>query len=338
MGDLKFSSLNVRGLGEVSKRKEIFNWLRKKKFSIYMLQEVHCTEKNIHLWTAEWGYKALFSCCASNKAGTCILFNNNFHLQITKTRSDPNGRFIICDICTNGKNITLCNLYAPNEDKPDFFRDIAIYLQDFQCDEIIIGGDFNLVMDVSKDKKGGRASTHKNSLEEVKGICETWDVVDIWRVLNPEEERYTWRQKNLQIQCRLDFLLISQSLINNVNTVDIVPGYKTDHSMVTMEITTNANPRGPGFWKLNTSFLSDIDYISKIKDTIQQTKNEYSNDPFVSPALLWEMIKLKVRESSLYYSKERKKKSAIQEDEIERTIAAIEIKLEDKNIEAKQRE
>ena len=338
MGDLKFSSLNVRGLGEVSKRKEIFNWLRKKKFSIYMLQEVHCTEKNIHLWTAEWGYKALFSCCASNKAGTCILFNNNFHLQITKTRSDPNGRFIICDICTNGKNITLCNLYAPNEDKPDFFRDIAIYLQDFQCDEIIIGGDFNLVMDVSKDKKGGRASTHKNSLEEVKGICETWDVVDIWRVLNPEEERYTWRQKNLQIQCRLDFLLISQSLINNVNTVDIVPGYKTDHSMVTMEITTNANPRGPSFWKLNTSFLSDIDYISKIKDTIQQTKNEYSNDPFVSPALLWEMIKLKVRESSLYYSKERKKKSALQEDEIERTIAAIEIKLEDKNIEVKQRE
>ena len=338
MGDLKFSSLNVRGLGEVSKRKEIFNWLRKKKFSIYMLQEVHCTEKNIHLWTAEWGYKALFSCCASNKAGTCILFNNNFHLQITKTRSDPNGRFIICDICTNGKNITLCNLYAPNEDKPDFFRDIAIYLQDFQCDEIIIGGDFNLVMDVSKDKKGGRASTHKNSLEEVKGICETWDVVDIWRVLNPEEERYTWRQKNLQIQCRLDFLLISQSLINNVNTVDIVPGYKTDHSMVTMEITTNANPRGPGFWKLNTSFLSDIDYISKIKDTIQQTKNEYSKDPFVSPALLWEMIKLKVRESSLYYFKERKKKSALQEDEIERTIAAIEIKLEDKNIEAKQRE
>ena len=338
MGDLKFSSLNVRGLGEVSKRKEIFNWLRKKKFSIYMLQEVHCTEKNIHLWTAEWGYKALFSCCASNKAGTCILFNNNFHLQITKTRSDPNGRFIICDICTNGKNITLCNLYAPNEDKPDFFRDIAIYLQDFQCDEIIIGGDFNLVMDVSKDKKGGRASTHKNSLEEVKGICETWDVVDIWRVLNPEEERYTWRQKNLQIQCRLDFLLISQSLINNVNTVDIVPGYKTDHSMVTMEITTNANPRGPGFWKLNTSFLSDTDYISKIKDTIQQTKNEYSNNPFVSPALLWEMIKLKVRESSLYYSKERKKKSALQEDEIERTIAAIEIKLEDKNIEAKQRE
>ena len=36
-----------------------------------------------------------------------------------------------------------------------FFRDISNYLQDFQCDEIIIGGDFSLVMDIKKDKRGG---------------------------------------------------------------------------------------------------------------------------------------------------------------------------------------
>ena len=103
-----------------------------------MQQEVHCTENNVHQWMAEWGYKALFSCCSSNKAGTCILFNLN------ETRSDPNDRFIICDIKTKGTIFTVCNLYAPNEDKPEFFRDISNYLQDFQCDEIIIGSDFNL--------------------------------------------------------------------------------------------------------------------------------------------------------------------------------------------------
>jgi len=96
---------------------------------------------------------------------------------------------------TNGTIFTLCNLYAPDEDKPEFFRDISNYLQDFQCDEIIIGSDFNLVMDINKNKKGGRPCTHKNSLEEVKSICATWNVLDIWRVLNQEEERYTWRRK-----------------------------------------------------------------------------------------------------------------------------------------------
>ena len=42
--DLKICSLNVRGLGERLKRRETFNWLRAKKFSIYLLQETHCSE------------------------------------------------------------------------------------------------------------------------------------------------------------------------------------------------------------------------------------------------------------------------------------------------------
>ena len=40
MSTITISSLNVRGLGNNDKRREIFQWLRKEKFSIYMLQEV----------------------------------------------------------------------------------------------------------------------------------------------------------------------------------------------------------------------------------------------------------------------------------------------------------
>ena len=34
---------------------------------------------------------------------------------------DPKGRFIISDVSINGKCITLANVYAPNEDDPNFF-------------------------------------------------------------------------------------------------------------------------------------------------------------------------------------------------------------------------
>ena len=37
----------------------MFNWLRAKKFSIYLLQEVHCSENTAAIWSAEWGYKTL---------------------------------------------------------------------------------------------------------------------------------------------------------------------------------------------------------------------------------------------------------------------------------------
>ena len=124
-------------------------------------------------------------------------------------------------------------------------------------------------------------------------------------------------------------------MVSKVNTSDIVPGYETDHSMITMAITTNSNPRGLGFWRLNTSFLSENNYVTKIQNTIKETKNEQANNPSVSPVLLWEMIKLKVREASLSYAKQRKKERA---DEIEKTVTTLERTIEDKNIDGQLRE
>ena len=116
-----------------------------------MLQEVHCSEGTTDTWTCEWGYKALFNGCSSSKAGVCILFNNNFNLQIHNVFSDRNGRFIICDIVADSKRLTVANIYAPNEDDPNFFHFFFNHLSSFRGEEIIIGGDFNLVLDVKKD-------------------------------------------------------------------------------------------------------------------------------------------------------------------------------------------
>ena len=152
--DLRIGSINTRGLGDgLIKRREIFNWLKRKNMSMYYIQEAHCTEDSIHDWRAEWGYQALFSCCSSNKASVAILFNNHFSFQLSKVYIDPKGRFIICDLTTNGKHITVANLYAPNEDDPNFFISVFSQLLDFKGEEIIVGGDFNLVLDVDKDKK-----------------------------------------------------------------------------------------------------------------------------------------------------------------------------------------
>ena len=98
--DLKIASLNVRGIVDNKKRREI---LRTKKYSMYMLQEVHCSNDMTDIWCAEWGYKSLFSCCSSRKPGVSILFNNNFQMHILGTFIDPEGRFIICDLRADGK-------------------------------------------------------------------------------------------------------------------------------------------------------------------------------------------------------------------------------------------
>ena len=208
-----------------------------KKFGIFFLQEVHCTKEKERLWSSEWGFSAIFSSVSSSSAGVCILFNNNFQFEIKKQFSDPDGRFILVDLKLENKTITLGNIYAPNDDNPNFFKNVLSHLLSFECEDIILGGDFNLVLDVQNDKKGGRLTTHKSSLKEVQNIINSLDLIDIWRVSNPDIKRFTGRRSkpenseyiNLiktaitevaneyQNNTEVDALLLLQSQLNTQN-------------------------------------------------------------------------------------------------------------------------
>ena len=63
--------------------------------------------------------------------------------------------------------------------------------------------------------------------------------------------------------------------MGNVASADILPGFKRDHSLITLDIFLHSNPRGRGFWKLKTSFLTDTDYIAITNLIIGQTQKEY---------------------------------------------------------------
>ncbi|PJE77964.1 hypothetical protein CI610_03103 [invertebrate metagenome] len=72
----------------------------------------------------------------------------------------------------------------------------------------------------------------------------------------------------------------------------MIPGYKTDHSAITLQIIIADFKRGRGFWKFNNSLLKDTLYINKVKETILKTKQEYalpvyniSNIPEIDPSM-----------------------------------------------------
>ena len=105
---------------------------------------------------------------------------------------------------------------------------------------------------------------------------------------------------------------------------DIFPGFKTDYSMVTLNVALHSNPRGKGLWKLNTSLLSEMRYVQEIKTTIDSTVIQYKDDTSVNPALLWEMIKLKVREKSTSHAAYENVVTRKREEMLEREIALLE--------------
>ena len=148
-----------------------------------------------------------------------LSLNNNFEFQILKQLSDPEGRFVIADVKTEGKFLTLANIYAPNDNNPTFFKNVLNQLISFDCGEIVLGGDYNLVLELEKDRIGGNPTTHKKSLKEVLYIPNLLDLLDIWRIFNPDAVKeshilgctqrnnyYNKRKYLIQFLCfRLDF-------------------------------------------------------------------------------------------------------------------------------------
>ena len=68
--------------------------------------------------------------------------------------------------------------------------------------------------------------------------------------------------------------------------------------------------------------------MDKICAQIREVQQEYQGENSISPVLLWEMIKLKVREKSISYAVRKNKSILRREEDIEQSIAQLEGEIE----------
>ena len=105
----------------------------------------------------------------------------------------------------NKKNI-LVNIYGPNEDKPQFYKNLKQKIHEFECDNVVICGDWNLVTDPSIDTENYKNINNPNARSEVLHFIKDMDYMDAWRFLNEEKRGFTWKRLNPEKkQARLDY-------------------------------------------------------------------------------------------------------------------------------------
>ena len=81
-------------------------------------------------------------------------------------------------------------------------------------------------------------------------------------------------------QGRLDFFLLSHEMFSMVDNTDILPGYRSDHSIPTVTFAKQTPHRGRGYWKFNNSLLKDTKYIQVVKDAIGEIVKQYAASPY----------------------------------------------------------
>ena len=218
-----------------------------------------------------------------------------------------------------GEDVRILALYAPNEDSPKFFNEVAKNLVDYDG-KLIIGGDFNLTQNFRLDTLDRKTEGNVKAARMVHNIQEVFNLVDVWRTKNKNIRKFTCVKHNKSIKgttmSRIDFFLISKELIANIQGSDILPGYKSDHAIPYLIIKTEFNKHGPGFWRLNTSLLKENEYASAVRDIIKEEKVK----PFQNVFEKIMFIKARVRGFSIQYSTRKKKSQINKYNAIDRKI------------------
>ena len=93
------------------------------------------------------------------------------------------------------------------------------YLEKYSDKNILIGGDFNICLNYSLDKRGGKTENTSKCTNFINNLVEEYNLSDIWRIQNPRELKFTRRENSRTglVQSRLDYFLISIQLSYNNN-------------------------------------------------------------------------------------------------------------------------
>lgn len=240
-------NLNVKGLRDPQKRRKVFALLRDFKGDIITLQETHATQETQMLWQSEWGGIIRYANGDSKARGVMTLFRKNLNCSIENSYVDSSGRVLILEVKIDQNLIVITNIYAPNEDDVNFYQNTIQQIENFDNRNIIWSGDFNLVMNPAIDRYNS-TSNHKKACAVLESYMLEAELVDIWRLKNPQARSYTWQ--NNDRKSRIDMFVINEGFIPMVQNVTILACNLSDHALLSLSIDLTDQPRGPGLWKL----------------------------------------------------------------------------------------
>ena len=123
-----------------------------------------------------------------------------------------------------------------------------------------------------------------------------------------------------------------------VSDTEIISGYRTDHSIITLKLDFDKFKKGSSYWKMNNSLLKDHDYVKLIKEKIFQVKQQYAkeeqlinrNIPHeeilfnINDQLFFETLLFEIRGQTISYSSGVKRNEQLRESNLLKEINKIE--------------
>lgn len=317
--DLKIISLNVNGFRSKIKQDLIKDFATKNNIDIVLLQETFVDnqtlaksiEQNFNL-----NKRCIWNFGKSDSCGVAILLFNenicieNFHLDIF-------GRLIRLDFSCDGfSNFRIVNAYFPSvaDERLEFIQDLSRHLCGAR--NLILGGDFNFILDPNLDKIGGNLSKGTIGSKSFKSIVDKMSLTDCFRHLYPKKRAVTWTRRNVAtgndtsnydiIGTRLDRFYISSALNDNLTAFETIPCACSDHDFIMINLSSQNEAGitfGKSYWKFNDELLEDQTFVSGFGFFWKMISRTDSVN-----LTWWDEMKNKIKSFCIDYSKVRNRR------------------------------
>jgi len=199
-------------------------------------------------------YKLYFN-STGNSRGVGILISTKLDYVINSTFKDEEENILLLNMTMGDYSFNLVSIYGPNRDDPNFFNALNAQIGRYNNSYSIIGGDWNCTYstvnnNLNIDIVNMQAPPSLFRSLALSQLCETRQLSDPFRILHPDSREFTFTPRRIQDRnrSRLDFFLISHSLIDSLSSCEINPSLTTtlfDHKPIKLFFSCpafNVNP------------------------------------------------------------------------------------------------
>ncbi len=257
MSSLKIISWNVNGIRAIIK-KDFPRDIKKINPDIICLQETKAGDEDAAKALSlidDYHISINSSKARKGYSGTSILSKIkplNVDYDINISEHDQEGRVIKAQF----ENFNLINVYVPNSGqelkrldyRKKWDKDFLKFCLNSEKEKpTIITGDLNVAhkeIDIARPKPNYNKSAGYTQVE-IDGLQNFLDYgfIDIYRQRNPDNIKYSWwnyrfKSRERNVGWRIDYFLISPSLLKNISNTEIHNEYfGSDHCPISLELS-----------------------------------------------------------------------------------------------------
>ncbi|XP_035389162.1 uncharacterized protein LOC113587493 isoform X2 [Electrophorus electricus] len=272
---------------------------------VVLLQETHIGEKNknvIQKLSSNWHLH--YTVYKTKERGVAILVNKKLQFQVSKEFKHSYGEYIVLQCEIEGQTYILVSVYNHKSDK-ELLSGLSDHLQQYTTGVLVIGGDFNTVLNPYMDKLVETTSQDQSALlPSLKNFMRAHQLVDVWRRSTKIKCFYTFYRNNSN--SRIDYFFLPEECVWHVKRCEINDVPSDDHLPISLYLNSGDSAANiplnpivraqpweesiPWMYKVRSTEIEEAIKALQVSDTPRPNGRPVSDYKKRSPEVIQELM------------------------------------------------